>query len=111
MAQDPKADYSVSLEHPSYMDMTPTSLFFGFWLGYFFIGGIIVGVFIWLEKHRRYQHITAISLVIKYFPPKIDYVGIFEFRSNSQCIVIISCAIINFPPKKYPLIYDVHSLF
>ena len=59
MAQDPKTDYSVSLEHPSYMDMTPTSLFFGFWLGYFFIGGIIVGVFIWLEKHRRYQQLIA----------------------------------------------------
>ena len=70
MAQDPKADYSVSLEHPSYMDMTPTSLFFGFWLGYFFIGGIIVGVFIWLEKHRRYQQLIADDTNIAFEVPE-----------------------------------------
>ena len=69
-SQDPKIDYSVSLEHPSYMDMTPTSLFFGFWLGYFFIGGIIVGLFIWLEKHRRYQQLIADDTNIAFEVPE-----------------------------------------
>ena len=69
-SHDPKADYSVSLEPPSYMDMTPTSLFFSFWLGYFFIGGIIAGIFIWLEKHRRYQQLIADDTNIAFEVPE-----------------------------------------